>query len=408
MNKTYPYIAQSKEAENTFALLIACVQAHVPIGFIGNPGEGKTATIQAVAESTKRELINLSLSTMPPEDVSGIPAPAKVKIGDKEVIAAPYTMPPWQQRLLANQNSILFLDEFTTAPPSTQHAFLQLIQDRRLPGSDEPFSDNVAIVIAMNPAQQAGGSSLDLPIANRITWSKFETNYYDWEQGFKMNWRSDTPMSIPVERLDPEQAESRSAKIRGIIIKYMNSSNGSHQLSIIPTGRESPSMIKEHDEVALEVFGLAYPTKRSWENLARILAEIPDNETSAIQNAINGTIGYAQGLKFYKFFIENRKGIDIEDILKNPTKQDWKHMTINDSDGIFINLIEAAKNGRIKEVLNVYVAISHAGAKDLLSGNRIKDIFKHEYFKGYSAEETKKMTQIYLHEFKDIMKKSTE
>jgi hypothetical protein len=223
-----------------------------------------------------------------------------------------------------------------------------------------------------------------------------------------MNWRSDTPMSIPVERLDPEQAESRSAKIRGIIIKYMNSSNGSHQLSIIPTGRESPSMIKEHDEVALEVFGLAYPTKRSWENLARILAEIPDNETSAIQNAINGTIGYAQGLKFYKFFIENRKGIDIEDILKNPTKQDWKHMTINDSDGIFINLIEAAKNGRIKEVLNVYVAISHAGAKDLLSGNRIKDIFKHEYFKGYSAEETKEMTQIYLHEFKDIMKKSTE
>ena len=408
--KLYPYIAQSKDAEKTFAVLMACIRGHVPLGWVGDPGQGKTATVAAVAESLGRELIDLSLSTMPPEDVSGIPSPAKMKIGNREVIAAPYTMPPWQQRLLMNPKSVLFLDEFTTAPPSTQHAFLQLVQDRRLPGSDEPFSDDVAIIIAMNPASQAGGSKLDLPIANRFSWMKFESNYNDWKEGFSMKWKSPTKMDIPCKTVPDDELEAREKKIRNLIIEYTGSSAGSHQLSFIPTGKENAgTFIKdEHDESAREVFSLAYPTPRSWENLARILPAIHDDEVDAIRDAITGTIGYAQGLKFYQYFLENRKGINIEDILKNPTKQDWKHMTINDTEGIFINLIDAAKHGRIKEVLDVYVAIKDAGAYDLLSGARINSVFKYEYFKGYSAEERKEMTEKYLNNFKDLMKKSTK
>ena len=170
----HPYIAQSSNSKRLFNIIDGCVKAGVPIGFIGNPGVGKTATFEAYAQATGRELINLSLSTLPPEDVSGLPFPTKIEVGEgrnkRTVDAAKYAIPVWQQRLLANPYSILFLDEFSTANPSTQHAFLQLVQNRRLPGSDEPFSREVAIIICMNPAEQAGGSSLDLPIANRFAW----------------------------------------------------------------------------------------------------------------------------------------------------------------------------------------------------------------------------------------------
>ncbi|MCT7846422.1 MAG: MoxR family ATPase, partial [Lactobacillus iners] len=162
--KFYPYIAQGANAKQMFNIMQACIRAGVPFGLVGNPGVGKTATIEAMAKTLGRDLINLSLSTMLPEDIAGLPFPAKINIGsdknEQMVDAACYAMPVWQQRLLHNSNAILFLDEFSTAIPTTQHAFLQLVQNRRLPGSDLPFSKNVAIIIAMNPADQAGGSSL--------------------------------------------------------------------------------------------------------------------------------------------------------------------------------------------------------------------------------------------------------
>lgn len=76
----FPYIAQGAGSQERLRILNACIQAHVPVGFVGNPGVGKTATIAALAEATGRELIDLSLSTMPPEDVSACHSRLKLKL----------------------------------------------------------------------------------------------------------------------------------------------------------------------------------------------------------------------------------------------------------------------------------------------------------------------------------------
>lgn len=410
--KSFPYIAQGKGARRTFTVLNACINAGVPFGWVGNPGGGKTSTVQALADATGRELINLSLSTMPPDDVPGLPFPTKIEVGQEgnkhTVDAVVYAMPKWQQRLLNNPHSILFLDEFSTAIPSTQHAFLQLVQDRRLPGSDEPFSDDVAIIIAMNPADQAGGSALDLPIANRFSWYVFNMDFEDWSEGFKKNWKSDTPMPLPgaVDMTD-EQIAGRSKDVRYLIDQYLRSSKGSRQTDIIPTGAESPtsSIIRKDDPAAMEVFRLAYPTKRSWDNLARILTYVDPKDTGSIEEMINGTIGSAQGVVFYQYYLDNIKGIDIDRILKDPKSQDWLSMTVDDSVGIFQGLIDIAKHGRVSEVLDVYIAIKEAGADELLSGNRIQDVFKASYMKGKSPKEIAAIQKKYLDNFGEFLKK---
>lgn len=294
----FPYIAQGAGSQERLRILNACIQAHVPVGFVGNPGVGKTATIAALAEATGRELIDLSLSTMPPEDVSGLPFPTQIEVGEqdendnrKKVHAARYAMPIWQQKLLNNPHSILFLDEFSTAIPTTQHAFLQLVQDRRLPGSDEPFSDDVAIIIAMNPADQAGGSALDLPIANRFAWFTFDMDFYDWKEGFLMGWKSDVSMPIAgIEPVDDETHATRVRNTRNIIANYFGSSNGSQILSVIPTGSEKPtsSVIREDDPASMEVFRLAFMTPRSIENMASIISNLEPDDLSTIQKVING------------------------------------------------------------------------------------------------------------------------
>lgn len=409
---TFAYIPQDKESQRTFSVMNACIRAGVPFGWVGNPGAGKTATVAALAKATGRELITLSLSTMPPEDVAGLPFPTKIEVGPegakRTVDAAVYAMPKWQQRILNNPHSILFLDEFSTAIPTTQHAFLQLVQDRRLPGSDEPFSDEVAIIIAMNPADQAGGSALDLPIANRFSWYVFNMSFDGWAEGFKRNWESDTLMKLPsVIEMTDDEIEKRSLDVRHLILNYLNSSKGSRQTDIIPTGTEQPTsaVTRKNDPAELEVFRLAYPTKRSWDNLARILTYVDPRDTGAIQSIINGTIGSNQGTVFYQYYLDNIKGIDLDRILKDPKSQDWKSMTVDDSVGIFQGLIEMAKHGKVSEVLDVYIAIKEAGANELLSGNRIQDVFKAEYLRGKSQKEIAEIQKKYLTNFGEFLKK---
>lgn len=411
--KDYPYIAQGPQARKMFNIMSACIKASVPFGLVSGPGVGKTATIEAIAKAEGRELINLSLSTMPPEDVAGLPFPTQIEVGQGDnrhtVHAAMYAMPAWQQRLLNNPHSILFLDEFSTAQPTTQHAFLQLVQNRRLPGSDEPFSDDVAIVIAMNPADQAGGSALDLPIANRFSWFVFDQSFDDWADGFKTNWVSHKEMPKPwdTEKVDEDEIRRRNLDIRALIIKYLNSSKGSRQVNIVPTGTEQPtsSQVRKNNAADMEVFRMAFPSARTWDNLANIMTYLDPKDTAAIQDVINGTIGSAQGVIFYQYYLENIKGIDIDRILNDPTSQNWKDMTLDDSAGIFQGLMQACKDGKAEQVLDVYLAIKDAGALDLLSGNRIQDLFKAEYQKGWPVARKKEFTKKYIDAFGDFLKR---
>lgn len=410
----YPYIAQDAESQLQMKVLKACIAAAVPVGFVSDPGEGKTATIKAVAESTGRTFVPLSLTTMLPEDVSGIPTIVKKQIGEgksqQEIAVTQYAMMNWQKKVQIHPHSVLFLDEFSTAGSSTQHAFLQICQDRIFPGSDKPFSNKVAIILAMNPADQAGGITLDPPIANRFAWFPFATSYEGYIEGFLNGFRSDTPMHMPDIVTDPAQVKRNDKAFRSLVKDYLDV-EGHHQLKELPDDRDDVSNISPNDDdyrARQEIASLAYMTPRSWDNFAKIAKYFEPDDYVAIAKTAEGVIGMKNAEPFISFYKQNADSLSLEKVLADPKKIDWSHQSINSTVPLFRGLIRVSKEGRWTEAIKVYFAIAEAGQLDLLSGNRIHDIWQAEYMKGVPSDEFEKIRKTYLHYFKDMLVTSTQ
>lgn len=409
---SYPYIPQSKEASNLYTAILACISAHVPVGLIGNPGQGKTATIQALADVMGRKLVDLSLSTMPSEDVAGIPHIEDAEYTNDDgttdsVSVTRYAVPSWQMDIMRNPHSILFLDEFSTANHATQSAFLQIIQNRKFPGCDRPFSDDVAIVVAMNPAQQAHGTPISLPMANRFAWFPFSLPFRDWADGFANDWKSETKMK-PKVKLVPEgdKRETHRKAIAKAIVAFHESVDGGGNINVtvMPTGMEHmpKRMASRSDPAEEEVFRLAYPTGRSWSNLANVLSYIDDNNTAARAMAIDGIVGTERGLALEKYLREHTGGYDIDAVLSNPKDFDWRKTTVNQKTVIDEGLKEAAKNGHVMEALAVLVEMHRQKADDLVDANLINDIIGGANMRSLSNKQQREVHTMVEDNFGDI------
>ena len=135
------------------------VQVGQPVLVWGDPGEGKTKMIQQVADQLGRLCEVVIGSIREAVDFSGLPVRT-----DDGVSFAP---PRWAQRCLDHPDTVLFLDELSTASPSVQAAMLRVVLDREV--RDLTLPSSVSIVAAANPADvAAGGDDLAPPLANRF------------------------------------------------------------------------------------------------------------------------------------------------------------------------------------------------------------------------------------------------
>ena len=130
--------------------------------------------------------------------------------------------------------------------------------------------DEVRIVAAANPPDRsAGGVDLTPPMANRFLHIDFEPTAEEWLTGMRSSFA--TLPAIAGRRC------RRSAQGRG-----------SRELCA-PTSRlglSSFTDIPDTDEAA----GRAWPSRRSWEAMARVLAHLRRDDTAAI-----GAVGARTG-----------------------------------------------------------------------------------------------------------------
>lgn len=435
--KTYPYIPQDPISRSQMTIIEACIAAGVPVGLISSPGVGKTKTIEAIGETMGRNVVDLSMPDLPSQDVSGIPAIQRRTVnkgGDNEteVAYAKYTMPDWQIAILEDPNSVLFLDEFSTTGSDTQHAFLQIVQDRKFPGSDLHFSKNVAIIIAMNPDAQSGGTSLDPPIANRFAWYPFTLSTQAFVEGFRTAWRVDKPMPMPKIEMDPERIAKREKKLRNMIIEFIyhaaseqlvvmpdptadvsNVNNGS--LSADDDRMTNPQKRSGNEDTLDDLNMLAYQTPRSLENMVNILKHIPKDDTATFNMAVNGAIGAVQGQMFNRYYAQHNDDFDIDEVMDDPYGQDYgKANIVNNTTALFNGLINAAENdNKFLKAIEVYFAIAKSGHHELLSGDRIHKIWVKKYMHDENGAELSKeklaeLTDRYLEYFGDVLRKTTE
>ncbi len=284
-------MAANREAyEATLAAMGACVAARIPFLLWGEPGAGKTAVVESAAESGWH-VETLICSHYEPSDFAGLPI-----VAGESVRLAP---PGWAQRVAAEPGpSIVFFDEWTTASPAVQAAALRPLTHAQVGALQLP--DRVAFGAAANPADvAASGWELAAPTANRFV-------HLDWSMPLDVFTESLVGGDWPAMRVPelPADYERLVARQRAAVAGFLKARAG--QLSAIP--RDAAGR------------GRAFPTPRTWDMVARLLAVADAAALSADARRllVYGAVGPPVGHEFLAW----AAALDLpdpEDLLADPS-----------------------------------------------------------------------------------------
>ena len=178
---------------------------------------------------------------------------------------------------------MLFLDEISTAPPAVQAALLRVVLERVV--GDLALPDELAIVAAANPPDQAAdGWDLPAPLANRFCHLDWHVDVMTVATGLVAGFPT------PVIPTLPEDWKNQIPIAAGLVGGFL-----SVRQSLV---------IQPPIERALA--GRAWPSPRTWEMLARLLAAAFAVECSleTKRNLVIGCVGDGAGLEFLNWVQE--------------------------------------------------------------------------------------------------------
>jgi hypothetical protein len=270
------------------ALQVA-VAANVPVLVWGEPGAGKTASINAMVKAMGWHLETVLASLREPSDFAGLPV-----LSGEDVRMAP---PDWARRLAGREDAVCFFDEISTAAPSTQRALLRVIHERVV--GDLTLGPEVRMVAAANPAEMAaGGWDLTPPLANRFLHLDWKVDPAVVAAGMTGRWPNPQPLTI-----DPQWA--------GNIGYY-----GAVVSGFLSARPEQAHQLPKNPSEA----GRGWPSPRSWESVVRVLAACDNSGISneARLGLVAGLVGDGSAIEFARY----ERDLDLpnpEQLLADPS-----------------------------------------------------------------------------------------
>jgi MoxR-like ATPase len=276
------------EIEAISEALYVAVRAGLPVLLWGSPGTGKTSVVRALGEMLEWPTEIVVGSIREPADFAGLPV-----VIDGAVQMAP---PLWARRLACHGHGLLFLDELTTAPPAVQAAMLRVVLERVV--GDVALPDEVRVVAAANsPDEAAEGWHLAPPLANRLIHLDWPVDAKTVARGIAVGFPTfpelDTRTPTAVETSTSRAAVGAFLEVRPALVLD------------VPAGTAEA--------------GRAWPSPRSWESVARLLAacEAAGASEDARTHLVVGAVGEGAGIEFLSWLI-NMDLPDPEAILANP------------------------------------------------------------------------------------------
>ncbi|MBN9741900.1 AAA family ATPase [Amycolatopsis sp. A1MSW2902] len=273
--------------------LTLAVSADLPVLLWGEPGIGKTAALNHLAEALELPLTTVIASVHEPSDFSGLPV-----VGDDPAVqGVPMAPPDWAVRLVQAGRGLLFLDELSTAPPAVQAALLRVVLERRVGALRLP--PGVRIVAAANPRSSAAdGWELSPPLANRFVHLQWTYDHDVVVRGLGGTWPK---AALP--ELDPRQLPDAVTFARRAVCGLLTTRPGLvHQLPKSETRRGGP-----------------WPSPRSWEMTLRLIAFATAAGASreVLSMLVRGTVGDGPGLELLAS-LDQMDLPDPEALLANP------------------------------------------------------------------------------------------
>lgn len=249
----------AKQIKSALTTLIPLRQ---PAFIWGAPGVGKSQVVSQVAESLGRRLTDIRAVLLDPVDLRGLPS-----VQDGMAHWCPPSFLP------AGGEGVLFLDELNAAPPLVQAACYQLVLDRKV--GEYVLPDGWTVVAAGNrETDRAVTHRMPSALANRFVHLDFSVDAETW-----LNWAQDAGIAEEV-------------------------------LAFI---RFRPGLLHDFDPKKNEK---AFPSPRSWEFAARILASGPDPEVEL--SLLKGTLGPGVAAEFAGFSRMFRQLPDPDAVINQP------------------------------------------------------------------------------------------
>jgi len=330
------------------ALRVA-VAARMPVMLVGAPGTSKTAMVNAMAEEMEYDVIPIILSRMAETDVTGFPTKGNYDDGHETKSMTEYAPQYWQVETLQKKSVILFFDEFSNAPPDVRASCLTIMQDRMFPNGDA-FPEETVIIGAMNPTDSAAdGYDLDKPTSNRMMFLNWKPSTESWLNGMPDNWGKGV-------------ANDNEAKWRGLIVRFIRDNPGSLHNEGNDSGSNEAFGVDQSDSSAMAVLQYAWASRRSWDNLSRVLGTLHEQgikDTSIEDEIIAGTVGYAEAHRFRDWLRKN-SSLNVKEIIANPRKfNGWAGIVQDDANLILRSAIdslkdESKKSQSVKHFENVF------------------------------------------------------
>jgi hypothetical protein len=273
--------------------LTLAVAADLPVLLWGEPGIGKTAAINQLAEALDLPLTTVVASVHEPSDFSGLPVVGE----DPAVHGVPMAPPDWVVHLVRAGRGLLFLDELSTAPPAVQAALLRLVLERRVGALRLP--PGVRIVAAANPRSSAAdGWELSAPLANRFVHLQWTYDHDVVVRGLGGTW----PRAC-LPQLDPARLADAVAFARRAVCGMLAARPTLvHRLPNSEARRGGP-----------------WPSPRSWDMALRLTAFATAAGTSreVLSTLVRGVVGDGPGLEFLAS-LDKLDLPDPETLLANP------------------------------------------------------------------------------------------
>ncbi|GAA1783978.1 MoxR family ATPase [Luedemannella flava] len=265
--------ATSSQAD---ALALA-VAANLPVLLWGEPGIGKSATLEQLAAALALPLETVIASIHEPSDFSGLPIIGE----DPANQGVPMAPPDWAVRVARIGKGLLFFDELSSAPPAVQAALLRVVLERRVGSLTLP--EQVRIVAAANPpASAADGWHLSPPLANRFVHLNWTHDPRVVARGLSGTWPA-----VTVPTIKPERVDAALARARGILAGFLTARPG----------------LAHHMPADAQARGRAWPSPRTWEMALRLLtfADACGADREPLGAALVGAIGDGAGIELLTF-----------------------------------------------------------------------------------------------------------
>ena len=262
--------------------LAVAIAANVPVILWGAPGVGKTSVIEQIAHHHDWHLETVIASISDPTDFKGMPR--------EDAGRTVFSPPSWALTIKHNGGGVVFLDEISTAPPSVQAALLRPVLSKVV--GDLQLPSETRFVAAANPPEiAADGWDLSAPLANRFVHLSWEVPAQVISDGLLYGF---DPIEVP--DVDADQVESYLAEAKLRIGSFL---------------RARPELAHRMPAATSEQ-GVAWPSPRSWETAAQVMAygRASMVSGSAVQLLVAGAVGASAAREFLAW----EQNLDLPDI----------------------------------------------------------------------------------------------